>query len=368
MKIQFNRSSVLTGLLLGAMAVAGGCGGEEIEIMQYPAFFNPDDPAGNIKSLVILPLRNQAAGASAARAGEAVSEELAGILSGTGTYQKVYNRNDLGNLMDQQDLAIAAGGDPNAMASALRKRGAVDAMLTGAVTTFNSSSKTIRKTQQQLVGFDKKKKPIYRTVTVNETTNEGIITMTASLIKIRDGAQIHSTGPVSGAFKSVGTGSVMSEAECLRRAMSQAVFQAKDQFAVTRKRILVDSDAFFVASAYYEGEWDEQDEFTTTDTTAFVVLKLPPQCDRNRFAVKISREERREDLMTQGIQWKKGQQPVHPGSGDLVNGASIGLCVLKFSPSDLAKKAGGPGTFVVKFYAGPRAALTYEFDIESPEE
>lgn len=365
---QFNRSAVLIGLLLGALVAAGGCGGNEIEITQYPPFFDPDDPAGNVKSIVILPFRNQAAGASGAKAGEAISEELAGMLAGSATYQKVYNRNDLRNLMDQQDLAIAAGGDSNAMATALRKRGAVDAMLTGAVTTYSSSSKRIMKEEPKIVGYNKKKMPIIKMVKVPATANEGIVTVAVSLIKIRDGAQIHSTGPLSGGHKVVGTGNVMSESECLLHARARVVSQAKDHFAVVRKRITVDSDAFLVASAYYEGEWDEEDEFTTMDTTAFVVLKLPNQCDRNRFTVKITREERREDLLTQGVHWKKGQQPAFIGSPDVVDAATHGIGVLKFSPRDLAEKAGGPGTYVAKFYAGPRPALEYEFDIESPDE
>jgi len=347
------------------MALAGGCGGEQIQILQYPAFFDPDDPSRNVKSLVVLPFRNQASKAAGARAGEAVSEELSGLLSGSGTYQKVYNRNDLSNLMDQQDLAIAAGGDSNAMAAALRKRGAVEALLTGAVTAYDSSSRTRTEMRQQFVGMNPQTKaPIYRPVMMQITTNEGTVTVTSALIRVRDGAQIHATGPVYGRYRSEGTGGVASEPECLRRATSQAVFGCREHFAVVRKTITVESDAFRVARAYYDGEWDEEDEFTTIDTEAFVVLKLPSQCDRNRFRISIVREGRQKDLFVAKVRWVNKTQPVHAGSELTANPCQVGLG-FRFSPRDLAQKA-GPGTYIAKFYAGPKPALTYEFDIESP--
>ena len=365
MRAHFSRSSVLVGLLLGGMALAGGCGGEQIEIIQYPAFFDPDDPSRNVKSIVVLPFRNQASKAAGARAGEAVSEELSGLLSNSGTYQKVYNRADLRLLMDQQDLAIAAGGDSNAMASALRKRGAVEALVTGAVTAYDSSSRTRTELKQQLVGFNPQTKaPIYRPVMMQITSNEGTVTVTSALIRVRDGAQIHATGPVYGRYKSEGTAGVASEPECLRRATSQAVFGAKEHFAVVRKTVNVSGDALRVASAYYDGEWDEEDEFTTVDTEAFVVLKLPAQCDRNRFRIVIVREGRQKDLFVQKVRWVNKVQPVYAGSQLNANPSQVGLG-FRFSPKELAQK-GGPGTYVAKFYAGPRPALTYEFDIESP--
>ena len=359
------RGRGLAGVLLVVASLAAGCG-QEIEITQYPPFFDPDDPTKNIKTIVVLPFRNQAARAGSARAGEGVGEELAGLLGGTGTYMKVYNHNDLSALMDQQDLLIAGGGDPNALAGALRKRGAVEALITGAVTAYDSSSRTRTEMRQQMVGIDPRTKaPIYRPVMMQITTNEGTVTVAATLTRIRDGAPIHATGPVYGRYRSEGQSGVTSEPECLRLATSQAVFGTNEHFAVVRKTVTVDSDAFRVASAYYDGEWSEADEFTPADTQAFVVLKLPPVCDRNRFRITIVREDRQEDLFVQKVRWLKKSQPAHPGSAMQVDPGKIGIG-FAFNPSEIAKKGGGPGTYVAKFYAGAKPALAVEFDIEAP--
>ena len=361
MEAQFCRCRTLVGLLLVAASLLAGCS-EQIEILQYPEFYDPDDPAKNIQKIVVLPFRNQTGKGSAASAGNAISEELAGMLSGSGTYQQVYNRNNLRELMDQQDLQIATGGDPNAMANALKKRGLVEAMITGAVTNYDSSSKTRTEMGQQFVGMNPRTKaPIYRPVMMQITTNEGTVTVAASMIRIRDARPIHATGPVPGHCRSEGA-SVISEAECLRRARMSAVNATKGQFAVVRKTVTVESDAFRVARSYYDGDWDEEDEFLPTDDKAYVVLKLPPQCDRNRFRITIVRLDQTTDLFVQKVRWVKGEQPVHPG-GQPVDPGKIGLG-FEFSPRKIAEKGGGPGTYVAKFYAGPKPALTVEFDIE----
>ena len=45
----------------------------------------------------------------------------------------------------------------------------------------------------------------------------------------------------------------------------------------------------------------------------------------------------------------------------------VGTELVNLSPRELAKKS-GPGDYVAKFFAGPSPAMTYEFEIESPDE
>ena len=359
MEAQFCRCRTLVGLLLVAATLVAGCS-EQIEILQYPEFYDPDDPAKNIKSIVVLPFRNQTGKSTATSAGVAIGEELSGMLGGSGTYQHVYNRSNLKELMNEQDLRIALGGDANALANALKKLGRVEAMITGAVTSYDSGTKTETKMVPQTVGYHPKTKmPITRLVPMQVTTNESTVTLTASMIRIRDAETIHPTGPISRRYTS---GSV-SQAECLRLARSAAVAAAKGHFTVVRKTVTVDSDAFRVARSYYDGQWAEEDEFRPTEDKAYVVLKLPPQCDRNRFRITIVRLDQMTDLFVQKVRWVKASQPVHPG-GQSVNPGKIGIG-FEFSPKKIAEKGGGPGTYMAKFYAGPQPALTVEFDIES---
>ena len=157
------------------------------------------------KTVIVLPFRNQAAKAAQARAGQAISEELAGLLAATGTYDKVYNRNDLRDLVDPEDLPAVTGGEPAAIAAALRKRGIVEAMITGVVTSYESSSKRDVRESRKLVGFDPTTKlPLFKTVPTPFTTNEGTVSVAASLIRVRNAKPIHAADPIPGRYRSEG--------------------------------------------------------------------------------------------------------------------------------------------------------------------
>ena len=365
MRAQFCRRKGLAGLLLIAASLVAGCG-QEIEILQYPEFYDPDDPAKNIKNVVVLPFRNQAAKASSANAGEAMSEDFASLIAQSNTYVNVYNRNDLANLMNHQDLQIALGADTKAAAAALKRRGAVEAMVTGAVTSYASTPPQHHKVPIMIPVYNPRtKRMTMKTQYIDMYKSSANVKATATLMRV-DGRRVRGGSGLAEGVCNVDAASPVSEVECLRRATNSVLYRLREYFVVVRKRVTVESDAFLVARSYYEGEWEEEDEFTTSDKDAFVVLKLPPQCDRNRFKVKIAREDVRKDLLVQEVRWLRSKRPVFAGSPDMVEGGRIGIGVVKFSPRDIAAKGGGPGKYVAKFYAGPKPALVYEFDIEVP--
>lgn len=365
MKRQLCRRSRVGALLLVAAALVAGCG-QEIEISQYPEFYDPDDPSKNIKSVVVLPFRNQAPRAGRTKAGEAMSEELAGLLGGSGTYAKVFNRKNLSNLMDQQDLHIAAGGDPTAMAGALKRRGAVEAMITGAVTFYTATppkSYVIQVPVPTYNPYTRQWGIKLQNVTMYKSSAQ--VTATATLLRVGSGTPVHATGPATESHVADGL-SPVPESQCLALARGKVVSLLSHQFVVVRRRITVDSDAFLVASKYYDGRWTDEDEFTTNDDKAYVVLKLPSVCDRNRFRITIVREGGQDDLFVEKVRWLKGSQTVYPGGGVKADSAKVGMG-FEFNPSQIAAKGGGPGTYVAKFYAGPEPTLTVAFDIEAPQ-
>jgi TolB-like protein len=336
---------VIVGLL-------GGCT-QQIEITQYPDFYNPDDPSTNIQSLAVLPFRNQAPDADKAKAGDAVAENLAGLLSQTKTYRDVYNRNNLSALFDEQDLQVLMGGDPAASADRFKKHTQVDAIVTGAVTTWASS--TSRRTQQMpQYAFNPKTKQMYIShyLPVTITRNEGNVSVTATVTRVSDGAPIHSSPPMQGHFVSEGQSPTLDQFGCLRQASNIAVRGLLEQFAIVRKTITVPHSAFQTATDLYDGEWNYESTFKTTDKRMFVVLKLPDSCDRNRFRITIVREDQRNDLALQNIVWAEGKSQLGEG--------------YEFDPSEIARKGGGPGTYVAKFYPGPEPKLFAKFKIESP--
>ena len=338
-------------VVLIAAGLSAGCG-KTITITQYPEFYDPDNPAKNIKSMVVVPFRNRAPGAKANTAGEAMSEELASMLSRSGSYRQVYNRNDLTALMDQQDLQIALSGDASAMTKGLRKRGKVETQLTGAVTAY--ASNTSKSTQQiPQMAWNPNTKTMYisgyRTVVI--TRNEGTVTATASLIRLADGRTIHATGPRHGRVESKGATPRASQQQCLRQAANQVVLRLLEEFAVVRKTIKVKGDAFKTASGQFDGKWDHTKKFRLSGKL-WVVLRLPDSCDRNRFQIKIARKDRRENLVIQNIRWKKGNSQ-----------RGIGY---EFDLRKIARLGGGTGDYVAKFYPGPEPKLLAKFKIQGP--
>ncbi len=337
-------------LLLSSLVFAGGCG-KEIRILQYPEFYDPEDPEKNIKTIVVVPFRNQAAGAAAAKAGEALAENMAAVLGASNTYKHVYNRNDLSALLDQVDLQTMAGTDPADLAKVLKKRGKVEAIITGAITSYSSSS-TRTSRQVPIWNYNPRTKQIYiagyRTEVI--IRNEGNAAATATLIRVKDGRPIYTSPPVQGRYISRGVSPGADRHGCLRMATNAVVHRLMNHFAVVAKTITVSNDALQTATEYFEGEWDEEDDFRATDDKMYVVLKLPSSCHRNRFRITIAREGFRRHLETVSFRWDRADSAVGKG--------------FMFNPREIARKGGGPGTYVAKFYAGPKPALDVTFEIE----
>ena len=331
-------------LLLSVLVT--GCS-QQIEITQYPAFYNVDDPSRNIKSVAVLPFRNQATGPDAAKAGDTIAEKLATRLMASGTYEQVYNPKDLGALLDQQDLKIALGGDPEASAAQFRKIGNVQAILTGAVTSYSGSSHTEMRIKPVTQFNTATGQTIVRMQPMQVTVSEGVVSASATLLRTSDGSTIHASEPPADArYPSESSG----PQACLVVASNMVVSKLYQQFAAVRKTVNVRNDAFKTASELYDGKWTYTDTFRASAPKIFVVLRLPDSCDRNRFRITIVRKGTRRSVTLKNIRWKKGNEEYGVG--------------YEFSPREIERKAGGGGAFVAKFYPGPEPKLFAEFNIE----
>ena len=324
-----------------ALALAG-CG-KKIWITQYPVF-----ETAEIKGVAVVPFRNLTPNRFA---GEIVSDHLCSALMQNGTYVHVYNRSHLKTLMDERDLKLALSDDSAAAASSLRKVASVQAVLVGSVTTYAVSTHT------EIMKFPQYAKDAYGNTYVAGyteipmTTNEGDVAATAALIRVSDGSTIYAM-PVPAQAKVTSQNGKSMQA-CLADATSQAVWQLLSSFAVVRREITVNPDKDFrLASEIYDNKWTYKDSFAASDDRMFVVLRLPVNCDRNRFRVTIIREGERHDLAEQDIVWSKdfGDEK-SPGRG------------FEFSPRQIAAKGGGPGKYVVKFYSGPEPVMLRNFTI-----
>jgi hypothetical protein len=327
------------------MTALGGCV-KKIPIVQYPIFWDQAP-----KTVAVTPFRNET---RIRHIGMQVTNDLGTRLSANGSYT-VYDRTLLKAYLNEQDLQRAFSSDQDAAASAMVKIGKVQAILTGAVTTCNwpRTRTEVKVRRQQFVNSLGVK--YTRPVKYYVYTNEAELKANAVLLRITpNGPQVIHSCPVRGYMKSSGTTPRYSRAACMSIARAQVIQQFLEQFAVIRKLIKVKpSDAFFTATGKpYAGEWPKEKKFSlASGQNIILVLKLPPQCDRNRFKITVSRKEGRTDLATFDVRWTKAMS---------ATGVQFPL-----NPADLAAKGGGPGDYVIRLFSGqPKPVIEHKIKIK----
>lgn len=326
-------------LLVAGLSVVGGCS-KKIWVIQTPDFYTPD-----LKTVAVVPFRDQSGWRGA---GEIISDKLSSALMANGAYQ-VFNRSDLRTVLDEQDLKIAFGDDAAAAATTLHKLGNVQAVLVGTVTTYSATSNNQQR-QDPVYAYDRQgNRYVAGHRTYVYTRNEGNVQVTASLLRTADGTTIAATSePAWARFWSEGSPPRKDAHACVADAASSVVAQLVEQFAPVRKQVSINAGkALRTASDLYDNEWAFTDTFAATDQKMYVVVELPPACDRNPFKLTIVRKDQREDLAVEEFRWDK----------------QYGSYGYTFNPSEVATKGGGPGEYEVKFYSGPEPVLRRVFRI-----
>lgn len=330
------RSVWLVTLSLMLLGVLGGCS-KKIWITQYPAFYNED-----MKGMRVL-VRPFDSPSYAEDSGKMLSEQLATAMMANGTYT-VYSMRDIGALLEEADRqSFMTGGDANEAAKKLQKLGKADALLTGSITNYTSTSKTETK---DVPIYDPKGR-ITNYLKKHTTRNEANVAATARLIGT-DGTLIHAVNqPVTGQHISEGSPPNLDPHGCLAAASEDAVQKLMEEFAVVRKQVKINTkDALITATEKYDNQWVEEDTFSPATEQMFAVVTLPVACDRNRFRLAIVKKDQREILAEETFTWTRGRRDRG----------------FMFSPKELAEKA-GPGEFELKFYSGPEPVIVKKFSI-----
>ena len=334
-------------LILSAMTTLGGCV-KKIPIVQYPIFWDHAP-----KTVAVTPFRNET---NLQHIGMQVTNDLGTQLSANGSYV-VYDRTLLKAYLNEQDLQRAFSSDQDAAAAAMVKIGKVQAILTGAVTTCNwprtRTEVKVRTQQFRSASGVKYTRPVNYYV----HTNEAELKANAVLLRMTpNGPQVIHSCPLRGYVKSTGETPKYSREACMSIARAQIIEQLLDQFAVIRKLIQVKpSEAFFTATDQpYAGKWPKEKKFSlAAGQKIILVLMLPPQCDRNRFKITVSRKEGRADIASFDVQWTKAMSAIPNGKQFILD------------PADLAAKGGGPGDYVIRLFSGqPKPALEHKIKIE----
>ena len=321
------------------LAALVGCD-EKMVITQVPTFYTPD-----LKSIAVAPFRNKT---TYRGAGEIISDQLANGLMANGAY-RVYNRSDMKTLMNESDLRIAFGGDQAAAANQFKKLSNVQAVLVGTVTSYAGTTNR-QPRRDPIYAYTRQGRRYisgYRSYVL--TRNEANISVTAALIRVSDASTIYATPkPVWARSWAQGSPPAKDVFACASEAAGNVASQLVQTFAPIRKQIKVNpGKALRTATELYDNKWTYKDDFKVTDEKMFVVVSLPPSCDRNRFRLVIVRKGDRQELAAKDITWTKK----YKGFG------------YEFNPKAIAANGGGPGEYEVKFYSGPSPIMRRKFRI-----
>ncbi|MHC4985130.1 MAG: hypothetical protein ACYTFO_03140 [Planctomycetota bacterium] len=332
------RFTVLAAALTAGM---GGCT-KDIPIYRVPAFWQPD----KFDAIAVMPFRNAS---TYPMAGEAVTAGLTAHLAANGTYDRVHGPQELELLLSGRDWRDHKEGDvPNN----LRDLDNVQAALTGTVLMMEGVEES-----------EARREPIYETDRAGNEyiagyrkfhyyKNYATLSVTASLVSIETGETLHSTlAPITAHVESEGEDPEMTLEECVLVALDEVVAGLVSEFAITQSVIKVDpNEAFVITSGdYYDGEWEAKSEFTADETEMIVVIRLPFDADRNTFRLAVTIKDGREDLAEAEFTWSRD----YPAKGHQI----------RFDPSEIAAAGGGPGNYVIKFYAGDEPVMEQTFTI-----
>lgn len=342
MRISRNPRAVAAALALSTVFL-GGCT-KKILIIQYPVFWDAAP-----KTIAITDFRNPAGARGQA---QAIANELSAALTANGTY-KIFNRQHFSAVEKEIAIRQAFSSDESVAATTMAKLGKVQAIITGSVNSCSATSR--RQTKRRPVYRTNRKKQLYISHYVPYTYfhNEANIQVSATLIRIDRGTPrtIHSAQAVGRATSS-GEHPRMDPYACLAIARRQVMWQLLSQFAIIRKTIKVDqSKAFRTTSGLpYDGKWPYTDRFSAKLDKMYVMIKLPPECDRNRFRITIARKGVPKNIASTQVKWTRAM-------------SAVGTHVV-FSPRKIAQEGGGPGGYVVKFYSdSSKPAMTHNITI-----
>ena len=237
----------------------------------------------------------------------------------------------------------------SASAAAFKKHTDVTAILTGTVTTYSTTTKSERRRIARYATRPDGSSYIAGYTPYVFTRNDATVSVTATLIRVSDGATIHATPAVDWHAWAQGSPPKQDVNVCLAQATEVVVARLLETFAPVRKIIKVDpSKALRIANELYDDEWTFCEEIDSASDKMFVVVSLPSSCDRNRFRITIIRKGQRETLAEKPIVWS----------------ADYGSYGYAFEAGEIIEKGGGPGEYEAKFYSGQKPVLRRTFRIK----
>ncbi len=352
------RSQILISCLgLVTVATLVGCGGggdgSVKMLVRDPVWpFRDYDRIAVVPAAYVTP--------AAAAEAETLTTVLTDELARSGAFTLV-SRQELASVLKEQDLAqLSDVVDP----STVIPPGGIqvaEVLITPRITQYDLDSRSEQKQRMrfQLVGG--RLRPTQ--VLVTENTNTAVLAASVRVIDAETGAIIYAS-PAEPIERSVSEDDALPE----QTPEQLAAFAARDlaiefarDLAPSQVEVEFEPEMLKVASSYYDGAYDEQNNFEVAANNSIViaVVGLPQACVGHEFRIAITPEESRRDVFggpnQEVFTWSSG--------ADVRRGVS-------FTVPMSALEASGASAFTAKLYwTGDDApAITKNFTLEFPKQ
>lgn len=336
-----------------AAAMLGGCS-KELPVTRYPQFYSK-----SLETVAVAPFENRT---RSGRAGGLVADELARTLS-TRTPYEVLPPGTLMEKLSEAGHTWKPTDKPADLLEALRKVGGVDALLTGAVLSYDTDTYIAPEStvgvglgygsgygyypggyaNPHYYGGVSRRYPI-----MYDREDEARVSVQVSLRRVSDGARLYARAtPIRAVLTSEQTRETIRGDELLSLANEEAARLVGKEIApwpVTLK--VKPGKALKLADAFEAGTYHYTDDFRPGDTL-YAVLSLPPEAARNRFRLAVVRKDSSEELAAETVTWDR--------SADRESAT--------FDVSAIAAQA-GPGKYLMRLYSGETFAFEQDFEIK----
>ena len=174
------------------------------------------------------------------------------------------------------------------------------------------------------------------------------VAASASLVRVGDGALLHATpAPMAARVRSTDEPQRLTD-ELLMHTAGVVADALVREFAVAPTVVKVNKGkALRTARRRADGQLKHTNDFRRDEEELLVVLRLPPEADRNDFRLVLARKKRDEPLAEERITWSRKD-------------ASLEFAF----PIRALVEAGGTGDFDARLYLGEQLVLKRGFEIE----
>jgi len=331
-------------LTLVVVLPLAGCGGGgskkgKIWVYHYPDFYQPQ-----LKRVAVVPFENRT---RARGVGDTIGDKVSTLLTNNGTYE-VYTRAHLADILEEQD-ASAAGIIEGDLAKKIGRLKSVQALVCGVCNRYETATRNeTRYNRVPIWGTDADGDTVitgWRKVPYQWTRHDAFVECQVVVVDTVTGRQIAAVHDPSN-IRATGSPPKYGPADTLRAAEDDQVARVVRAIAVTRTRIKLKGTVLKTASGLYDQEWEWQKKFLPDDDKLYLVVKLPPEADRNNFRLTIVPKNGREVLAEEAFTWSKQHE-------------RFGYA---FAVQPIFER-GGLGEYRAKLYSGPEPIARYDFRI-----